>query len=112
MIERTHISMDCEMLNKINQVAEQNGVPFSELVRLACAYVIDNNVDVYQKSHKKQDDLKKATYNLKARLINRFGTLAEASRQLDIRYHTLIMYCSGKFKPSDAVVSKLLKVLN
>ena len=109
---RKEISMDKETLEKVEQLAEDNSVSVSELLHLASTYIIDNNIDIFEGSRKFKEDLENVTYNLKARLIRRFGTLREASEQLGVRYHTLLMYCSGKFKPSKAIVSKLVKVLD
>lgn len=106
------VSMDKKTLEKVEKLAEDNNVSVSELLQLASTYVIDNNIDIFEETRKFKEDLENVTYNLRARLIKRFGTLKEASRQLGLNYHTIIMYCSGKFKPSKPVVSKLLKVLD
>ena len=111
VMERKIITLNKDLLEKINRAAKENGVSFSELIRLASTYVIDHDIDVYRYERKSKENQEKVIHNLKGKLLDRFGTLAEAARQLDIKYHTLIMYCAGKFKPSNEVVSRILEAL-
>lgn len=102
------ISIDDETHKKLKKKSEELGMSVSEIVRKSTEYVENNNIDICEDLRERDDLL----IGLRPRLLKKFGTLAEASRQLMVTPSTISRYFSGKSKPSKSMVSKLLKVLD
>lgn len=102
------ISIDDETHEKLKKKSEELGMSISEIVRQSTEYVEKNNIDICE-DLKKRDQL---LITLRPRLLKRFGTIAEAARQLGTTAVTLSRYFSGKYKPSKSMVSKIIKVLD
>ena len=83
-------------------------MPMAEVIRKSAEYVLDNNIDIC-KDLRERDEL---FVNLREKLINRFGTLTEAAKQLGVSYWTIRKYCRKDFYPSKSIMAKLSRMLD
>lgn len=108
MKERKKIAATEKTFDKVKEASEKLGIPMSEVVRRSTEYVMNNNIDIC-KDLEERDEL---FVNLREKLINRFGTLTEAAKQLGVSYWTIRKYCRKEFYPSKSIMTKLSRMLD
>lgn len=101
------IFIDDETHEKLKKKSEELGMSISEIVRQSTEYVEKNDIDICEDLRYRDELLT----NLRQKLINRFGTLAEAAKQLGVSYWTIRKYCRKEFYPSKSIMTKLSRML-